>query len=289
MRPVALARGRRLSAAHGPACLTLTLLLGLSGLAPAAPQSPEAAAPLKDEEAEAFLKNAKIVAREPIGVGITHPDKLTLEDGGRTAHALWKTINEHKAGMQKLASGASEFDFRDSYKAEIAAYHLDRLLGLDLVPPTVERRIGGRVGSVQLWVEDAMTQLDRKQKGLEPPDQERWNQQMHNVRLFHQLTYNTDYQNIRNVLMDASFRIYLVDSSRAFHIQTDLMTPDDLVRFSRSTLQRLKALDEKTLQERLSPWVGNMQISSLLKRRDKILALVEQRVAEKGEAEVYFP
>lgn len=288
MRPSALAPCGRLPRWDWPAWLTLTLLLGLSGATKAAPQSPEAP-PLQGEEAEAFLKTAKIVAQEPIGVGITHPDKLTLEEGGRTAHALWKKINEQKAGMQKLASGASEFDFRDSYKAEIAAYHLDQLLGLDLVPPTVERRIGGRVGSVQLWVEDAMTQLDRKQKGLEPPDQERWNQQMHNVRLFHQLTYNTDYQNIRNVLMDPSFRIYLVDSSRAFHIQTDLMTPNDLVRFSRSALQRLEALDAKTLKERLHPWVGGMQIDSLLKRRDKILAIVKQRVAEKGEAEVYFP
>jgi hypothetical protein len=43
------------------------------------------------------------------------------------------------------------------------------------------------------------------------------------------------------------------------------------------------------LEERLRPWVAGMQIESLLKRRDKILALAKQRVAEKGEAEVYFP
>ena len=268
--------------------LALTLLLALPAAVRGAPAE-TTGLPLQGEEAEAFLRSARVVLREPIGVGITHPDRLTLEDGNRKARALWKTINEHKQGMQKFASGASEFDFRDSYKAEVAAYELDKLLGLGLVPPTVERRVDGRAGSLQLWVESAMTQLDRKQKGLEPPDVDLWNQQMHKVRLFHQLTYNTDHQNIRNILMDPSFRVYLVDSSRAFHIQVELLVPGDLVRFSRSLLARMEALDKPTLKEHLGAWLGGMQIDGLLARRDKILALVKQRVAEKGEAEVYFP
>lgn len=288
MSPSVLAPGGRHAGRAGHAWLALTLLLTLPGAARGAPPEPDGL-PLQGQEAEAFLQTARVVSKEPIGVGITHPDRLTLEDGTRKARALWKTINEHKPGLQKLATGASEFDFRDSYRAEVAAYQLDKLLGLDLVPPTVERRIDGRVGSLQLWVEDAMTQLDRKQKGLEPPDVDRWNQQMHNVRLLHQLTYNTDHQNIRNVLMDSSFRVYAVDSSRAFHVQVELLTPGDLVRFSRSVLQRLETLDRNTLKEHLGPWVGGMQIDGLLRRRDKILAIVKQRVAEKNEAEVFFP
>ena len=41
--------------------------------------------------------------------------------------------------------------FYESYKSEIAAYKLDRILQLDMVPPTVERNVGGNLVSVQLW------------------------------------------------------------------------------------------------------------------------------------------
>ena len=235
--PLVLQRthGRSRRAAFAPPWI---LALVTAAATPVSGAGQDAGPPLEGREAETFLQTARVVLKEPLGVGITHSDRLTLDDGTRKVRAVWKTINEHKQGLQKLENGASEFDFRDSYKAEVAAYELDKLLGLDLVPPTVERRIDGRVGSVQLWVEHAMTQADRKQKGLEPPDVDLWNQQMHKVRLLHQLTYNTDHQNIRNVLLDPSFRVYAVDSSRAFHVQVDLLVPGDLVRFPRSAVSQ---------------------------------------------------
>ena len=35
----------------------------------------------------------------------------------------------------------------ESYKAEIAAYKLDRMLDLHMVPPIVERKIDGKTGA----------------------------------------------------------------------------------------------------------------------------------------------
>jgi hypothetical protein len=157
------------------------------------------------------------------------------------------------------------------------------------VPPTVERRIAGRSGSLQMWVEAAMTEADRKQRGLEAPDPAAWNAQMHKVRLLHQLTYNTDHRNVRNVLLDPTFRVYAVDSSRAFRIQTDLLAPDDLLRFSRAVIGTLAALDRPALEASLRPWLDGRQIDGLLARRDRILALVKERIAEKGEEAVLYP
>jgi hypothetical protein len=258
--------------------------------APAVPPSPAAAVglPLEATAAEEFLRTARVVDRARIGGGLTRPERLTLTDGTRNHRAIWKTIDEHRMGLRQLEGGV-EFDFRDSWRHEVAAYELDKLLGLGLVPPTVERRIAGRTGSLQMWVEGAMTGDDQKKKGLEPPDAEAWNAQMHRVRLLHQLTYNTDHRNIRNVLLDPSFRVYAIDSSRAFRIQQDLLTPGDLVRFSRALLARMAALDRPTLESRLGQWLDSRQIDGLLARRDKILVLAKARVAEKGEEAVLYP
>jgi hypothetical protein len=244
---------------------------------------------LRGEEAERFLRTARVVAREPVPVGVTRPERLTLSDGARTLRASWKTIDERKLGLARIGEGRHEFDFRDSWKSEVAAYELDKLLGLGLVPPTVEREITGHRGALQLWVEGVMTEKDRQKQGIAPEQVPSWNNQMHCVRLFHQLTYNTDFQNIANILVDPTHRIYLIDSSRAFRVQKDLLAEDDLVCFSRRALERLEGLDEETLNERLGRWLDRLQIEGLLARRDQILVLVQRRVEKKGPGPVLFP
>jgi len=256
----------------------IAVVLALPGAAraqstPVAPSTPAAVVglPLEGAPAEEFLRAARVVDRRRIGGGLTRPERLTLADGTRTLRAIWKTIDEHRMGLRQLEGGA-EFDFRDSWRHEVAAYELDKLLGLGLVPPTVERRIDGRDGSLQIWVEGAMTEDERRKRGLAAPDVEAWNAQMHRVRLLHQITGNTTYRNPANVLADRAFRIYAVDSSRAFRIRTDLLEPKDLVRFSRATLEKLTALDRPALDARLGRWLEKGQIAGLLARRDRILA-----------------
>jgi hypothetical protein len=201
---------------------------------------------------------------------------------------VWKTIDEFKRGVTQLEGGGVIVDFADSWKHEVAAYELDKVIGLGLVPPTVERTFGRTKGSLQLWVDGAMTEADRKQKKVTPPDLKTWNEQMYKVRLLHQLTDNTDARNIRNVLSDASFRVYAVDSSRAFTIYGDLRSGQDLVRFSRAALEALKTLDRPTLDAKLGRWLNGPQIDGLLKRRDRIVALAAERVREQGEAAVLY-
>jgi hypothetical protein len=247
--------------------------------------------PLRGEEAEAFLRTARVVDRKPIGEGITRPERLTLTDGTRTLKAAFKTINEHHPGMFRLENGGWEFDFRDSWKSEVAAYELDKLLGLCLVPPTVEREVGGRTGSVQIWLEGVMSEHDRQERGLEPkgPRQViRWGQEIHCVRLLHQLTYNTDFRNVENTLLDPDFRVYAVDFSRAFRIQEDLLAPDELSCFDRGVLRHLEDLNRAQVEEHLGRWLDRMQIDGLLARRDKILEIVQKRLEENGPGRVLF-
>jgi hypothetical protein len=257
-------------------------------VAPTALAQEPAGLPLHGEAAETFLKTARVVKTRGLKSGITGSDQLTLSDGEQTHKAVWKTIDELHRGVTKFDNGIVMVDYEDSYRFEIAAYELDKLLGLDLVPPTVERAIGSRTGSVQLWIESATTEGERKKKGLRPPDQEAWNRQIHTVRLLHQLTFNWDAQNINNVLFDPSFRVYAIDFSRSFAVYDDLRDPKLLQRFPRGALEAMKRLDEATLDSRMGRFISHSQMRALLKRRDRILELAAKRIAEKGEATVVY-
>ncbi|MFN8095643.1 MAG: hypothetical protein U0599_26075 [Vicinamibacteria bacterium] len=257
--------------------------------APAAAPAAASGLPVQGAEAEAFLRTAKVVRRKAIGKGITGSDQLTLSDGAASHRAVWKTIDESRRGVTTFPGVGAIVDYEDSYRFEIAAYELDKMLGFGLVPPTVERTIGGRRGALQMWIEGAMTEGERKRRGLSPPDHDAWNAQIHRLRLFHQLTFDWDAQNIENTLFDASFRVYGVDFSRSFAVYEKVRREQLLERFSRRDLDALRGLDEAKLRAAIGEWVSVPQVRALLKRRDQILEIAARRIAEKGEAAVLLP
>jgi peptide subunit release factor 1 (eRF1) len=243
---------------------------------------------LHGQELEAFLQKARVLETKTIPVGVSQPRQATLSDGDRTIRAVWKTINEFRP-LQRFEDGTVEIGFRDSFKHEIAAYELDKLLKLGLVPPTVERRYERERGSMQLWMEDCITEAERIERGLKAPDMSEWNRMMFNVRLFRQLTYDTDFNNVRNLLVDEDFRLYAVDFSRAFRNHGALRAEGDLTKFSALLLKRLESLNEPLLREKLGRWLTKAQIRALLERRDRILTVAAQRIAKYGEEAVLLP
>ena len=173
-----------------------------------------AAAPLSDEEKEQFLQHGEIVKRKGTKTGTTGTSRLTLRHGGFTHDAHLQTIDVFKDRFQ-TASGM-ELNFRDSYKFNIAAYRLDRLINLNMVPVSVERKVARRIGSFAWWVDDMqMMEAERYKKKISPPNQAAWLDQMANVRIFNELVYNTD-PNLGNLLITNDWGIRLIDFSRAF-------------------------------------------------------------------------
>ena len=139
------------------------------------------------------------------------------------------------------------------------------------------------------WVDGAITEWERlKVKKLRPPDIEAWNEQMYTVRLFLQLIYDTDYTNINNLLVTPDWKIYKIDSSRAFRNFEELRREGSLEKFSRTVLESLRKLDRAELEKKLKPWLTKRQINALWIRRGLILDLAERRVAEEGEEAVLF-
>jgi hypothetical protein len=241
------------------------------------------------ERIEELLRTAPVVDMEALGTGVTHSQRATLRDGSTTVQAVWKTIDEHQPIKRFYDGSPPELGFIDSYKNEIAAYELDKLLDLGLVPPTVERRIGRDTGSLQFWLDDVMTEAERFKQKLTPPDPPAWGRRLYTVRLFRQLIYDVDYRNASNVLIDEDFRIWSVDHSRGFRLDTDLLNAEFLRKFSRSLLERLEALDAELLEQALGEWLSKGQRQALLARRDLILEHARKLAAERGEDAVLFP
>lgn len=241
-----------------------------------------------DRKIEDFLRAARVIDREPLARGVTHSARVTLSDGTQTHRAVWKTIDE-TAQFKRFERGLPELGFSDTYKNEIAAYELSKLLGLDIVPPTVERRLGRRRGSMQLWIDGCMTEAERYTKNLQPPDTEEWFRQLYTVRLFRQLIYDTDYKNASNILVTCEFRLWSVDHSRAFRTRDSLLDAGCLLRFSRALLTELRALDSETLEAKLGELISPRQRDAILARRDLILARASELVGDLGEDSVLYP
>jgi len=239
------------------------------------------------EAAEVFLRKARISRITEVPDGVTQPRKVTLELDDVTRQAVFKNIDVDKPGATQMSNGTFEVAFQDSWRTEIAAYEIDKTIGLGMVPATVERSIRGKLGSLQWWVESMMPEAARIEQGVRPPDLDTWNKTVYKMRLFDRLIYNVD-RHMNNILVTEDFDLRLIDHSRAFRPFDDLKDPEDLTMFSRQLLAGLERLEFDDLKRRLKKYLRDGQIRSMLKRRDAILALVKERVAKEGEAAVLY-
>ncbi|MFB3855291.1 MAG: hypothetical protein ACE148_15920 [Vicinamibacterales bacterium] len=222
-------------------------------------------------EFEQALRTAPIDRIEDIGTGVTRPRRAFFAAGSLAQSGIVKAVNEGPMAP-----------YLDSYRAEIAAYELDRILGLDMVPPTVERRIDNELRSVQLWVEN--TRSLKNVEGKPVPDQDAWNRQIYRMRVFDNLIVNTD-RNPRNVLIDPAWNIILIDHSRSFDGRISRMRYD-MTKIDREFLERVRRLDKKTLNERIGRYL-QFGVGPLLQQRDRIVSHFERLVREQGEGKVF--
>jgi hypothetical protein len=222
-------------------------------------------------EFEEFVRTAPIDRLEDLKVGVTGSQRAFFEAGGLAESAVVKVLPPGFRG-----------DFFENYKSEIAAYELDLILGLDMVPVTVERRVGDHPASVQLWVKGRLLSTVEQQAPRNPGE---YGRQVRRMWVFDALIANID-RNAGNILVDDDWNVILIDHSRAFAVDT-MPDKEKITRIDRDLFEALKALDEATLVERVRPWLfDDAALRSLLGRRDKIVARLERLIEERGESVV---
>ena len=244
--------------------------LALALVTSAVPASAQSAPELTDAQMEAFLLKARIVSTKPIGIGTTGSVRATLTDGTLTHDAHIQIVDVFKA--QHVTHRGTEFSFRDDWRYNVAAYRVDRMLDLRLVPVSVERKWNGSPGAFTWWVDDVMMDEGKRiAKQIVAPNYGCWAQQAEGLRMFDQLIENTD-RNIGNTLIASTWRLWGIDHTRAFRRSDRPRNVSDLAHIDRQVLDRLIALDFATLKQAIGRYVDSSHIRSLLSRRDALVA-----------------
>lgn len=242
---------------------------------------------------ETFLHTAQILRFEEIGEGVTKPLKLYLRKDDAEAEACWKN-------PQGLREG-----FLEGWQYEIAAYWLDKLLGLNMVPPAVEREFNGRPGALVYWVDSEYSLLDIMEEGIEIPERAllHADNMKYLARAWDSLVANDD-RTQQNVLYTKDWRMILIDHSQAFRSgkeYTDrlLFGANGLKRGSdgrallfrrlpRLFVDNVKKLDIETVREAVGPYLTGKEIEAVIKRKALLLAEIEGMIKENGEAKVLY-
>jgi hypothetical protein len=244
------------------------------------------------EKWEEFLKTAEIVGQDqPFEKreAVTEPWVLTLEKDGVKKDAIWKDVEGRKKG------------FRENWRWEIAAYHLDKYLGLNMICPTVEREFQGNRGSCQLWVESKMSLKKKFNEKIKTPPIKvfYWNRAFYKQRAFDNLIANEDrHQN--QYLITEDWRMILIDHSRSFRTSkkfTKKLIYDEkykegptfiMKELPRALYEKIKSLNAEVIKGVVGEYLTDKEIEATLIRKDLIVKWVEDRIKKMGEDKVLY-
>ena len=262
----------------------------LVGLAPTllAQETPAPASTpaLSPEAMEAFLLKARVSNLRDAGSGVTNSRRATLSDGQLTHDAHIQTVD---IAQHVFESGRNtELNFKDTYRYNIAGYRVAKLIGLTTVPMSVERTVEGKVAAVTWWVDDVqMDEKERMKTKSQGPDPVRTNKQIQIMRVWDELIQNRD-RNQGNILWTHDWTMWLIDHTRAFRLNTNVLKPEQLARCDRGLLERLRAVTPEALKQAVGNSLTKQEQEALLARRDKIIKHYDERIARLGEPVVLF-
>lgn len=239
-----------------------------------------------DKDKEEFLKLAKFVSMEQIGQGVTKPLKVGLEFNGVQHSAQIQTVDKPLPDF--FPKTGPPIVMRDCWRFNVAAYRVDRLLNLKMVPVTVQRTFKDRPAALTWWVDDVLfEEVDRIKRDVAPPDQENFERQRALGKVFDELIMNID-RNLANLVITNSWNVVLIDHSRSFTAYHGIRNEANLTRCSVALMDKLKTLTAAQVKAAASPFLTDVEVRAFIGRRDRIVAFFEQAAKSKGIENVFF-
>ena len=232
---------------------------------------------------EEFLKTAEIIEYKDVGEGVTKPIWLTLKKGDIVKKAVWK----NPKGIQQ--------GFLEGWQYEIAAYEMDKLLDLNMIPPTVERVFKKKKGSLQMGIDKLHSELEIFEQNIKVPRDKVDNRSnmKYITRAFDCLIANDD-RTQQNILYDTDWKTILIDHSRAFRSTKEfterLMYGRNGIkgalmirRLPRTFVEKVKALNPEDVETALSSCLKKKEIKAILVRKELLLKEIQAMIQEVGE------
>jgi hypothetical protein len=211
---------------------------------------------LDDDDALAdLLATAPVTTRTRRADGT---ELLRLERGGVAVDAIFRPAGVPRRGPASLP--------------EVAAYRLDRMLELDLVPVTVRRELDGRAGSVQLYVDslpDDRRRLSEQASDAFCP----LNEQFNLMYAFDMLAHNEGRTPAGMRYEPGSWQLLLTDNHGLFGTGAEpaAYLRDVRIDIPERLVMLLGRLDRAQLAERLGDVLDDRQRGAILTRRDRML------------------
>jgi hypothetical protein len=242
------------------------------------------------EKWEEFLKTANIIGQKQLGIreAVTEPWELTLEKNGVTRKALWKDAEGLMRG------------FIENWRWEIAAYRLDKYLGLNMISPTVEKTFRGERGSCQLWVHYWIKAKNKNEQKIKVPSYKLfyYNRASYLQWAFDNLIANDD-RHPGNIFITEDWRIILPDHSRSFRTSNKFTKnliytekhregPKTMKELPRVFVEKLKSLNFELIRDNVGEYLTEKEINAVLIRRDLIIEAIDERIKKLGEDKVLY-
>jgi len=239
-----------------------------------------------DIQKEMLLRDGVIVSTASIDQGVTKPIKAQIRLKDATHAAQIQTIN--RALPDFFGEDGTVVHMYDSYRFNVAAYRIDRLIKLNMVAVAVARRYNGKPAAFSWWVDDVKgDELQRIEEKWTPPDPEAFERQRALTRVFDELIINID-RNSGNLLITRSWDLALIDHSRSFNPYHNIRNRSNLTRCSRALLASMSALTVRTVTAAVQDLLTGEEIAGLIARRDRIVEFFKERGRREGEENVFF-
>ena len=210
------------------------------------------AAPMLAEDIEALLRSG------------------TISDGDKfqTGHVFVSVSNDSYTVDAEFIRNV-----RKNMYPDVAAYRLDRLLELDMVPVAVKREVNGKEGTLQFvptrWINEQSRQIKKSGGGADCPLRDQWD-----AMLVFDILAGNELRDIESIHYDtSSFDLMLVGHERAFSTAggKPVRYKGVPAKVGPTWKRELTALSDEILHEEFADVLDNRRIKALGKRRDLLL------------------